>query len=323
MSQALTRFASRLAALLVFGGVVPAASRAQSDPAGHPWVAAARRLKLDSLPGDPKVFYSANHRPHALRVQAFVAEAMEFYRDSLGAVTPFTMLLVSKPDWTHAFGPRFWGFASNRGVAGGDEWAIIQPATGDGALADLIGPAESKAPPELWAELNPGRLSAEELAQRHIDLVVVHEYGHVLVRSGGVPIRWGRDWFQEFLATYLMYAFLASRHPELAQAYTAWDRVVVRVVPEAYTAIRRFDDGDGWQSRVGSRRLLWFYASVGDRVRACYPRHGLDLIRRLTVSLSPKSGWIMPRDELLRILDKECGGFDRWASDMRADHLVK
>src|SRR5262245_3395215 len=223
------------ATILALFAWVPGTISAQDDSAPHPWIAAVRRLRLDSLPGNLKVFYSVGHRAHAEAMHAFVTEAMAFYQDSLGATASFTLLLVNKSDWTQAVGPQFWGFASNRAGGPGDDWAIIQPATGDGALADLIGPAESQIAPETWRKLNPGNPLAEQLAQRMIDLVVAHEYGHVLVRSRNVPIRWGRDWFQEFLASYLMYAFLVSRHRDLAEFNDLWDRIVTRVVPEAYT----------------------------------------------------------------------------------------
>jgi hypothetical protein len=225
--------------------------------------------------------------------------------------------VVNRDNWSRIFGPQFWGFAANAGAPGGAGWVVIQPATGDGPLADLITSARSSAPAEDWRRLDSGSTTPEALALRHMDMVVVHEYGHLLVRSGAIPIRYGQRWFQEFLATYLMYAFLASNHPELAKLYDAWDRIVLETARDPITDVNRYDNPES----VTPAQLLWFYAATGSRARACYRQRGLDLIRDLSKSLNVSGGWVMPNERLLPILESSCPGFERWTRDMRSDPL--
>jgi hypothetical protein len=113
-----------------------------------------------------------------------------------------------------------------------------------------------------------------------------------------------------------MYAFLASTHPELTVRYDAWDRIVLETASAPITEVTRYDD----PSSVTSAQLLWFYAAMGNRARACYRQRGLDLIRDLTKSLDARTlPWILPNARLLPLLEAACPGFVRWTQDMRSD----
>ena len=50
-----------------------------------------------------------------------------------------------------------------------------------------------------------------------VDLVGYHELGHLCVREWG--IKSDTRWFDELLATYFGYAFMAERMPDLARSW--------------------------------------------------------------------------------------------------------
>ena len=282
----------------------------------HPWLAAARPLELDSLPGPVPVSYSKGNREYAEALRNRLGEVTRFYQDSLGARAAVSLLVLNKSHWSEIIGPQFWGFATNSGITGSSERVVMQPASGDGPLAELIGLARSRVPVDHWRQLDTTGLTPEALAGRHMDMVIAHEYGHVLVQSGSIPIIYGQPWLQEFLATYLMYAFLGSEHPELATLYDAWDRIVLEAARDPITEVTRYEN----LSSVSTAQLLWFYAATGNRARTCYRTRGLDLIRDLTKSLDPHAfPWMMPDARLLPVMEAACPGFMRWAKDMRSD----
>ena len=193
---------------------------------------------------------------------------------------------------------------------------ILQPANGEGPLAELIARAKAVAPADLWVKLDTTGATPEALSLRLINLVVVHEYGHVLAaRSGAARIKWGTTWFQEFVASYLMYAFLRSKHPDEADYYDAWDRLVLYEAKNPLTRVAQWDA----EPQLSADQRLWYYAATGDRVRRCYARSGLGLIREFQRALAGTPKMRLPDSELLSILEQSCPGFQQWAEDMRSD----
>lgn len=69
-------------------------------------------------------------------------------------------------------------------------------------------------PFDVIEELQSQGLSFEQAAQTMVDLVALHELGHVQAESYGIDPR--QAWFAEFIASYFAYAYLRSVEPDLA-----------------------------------------------------------------------------------------------------------
>jgi hypothetical protein len=116
----------------------------------------------------------------------------------------------------------------------------------------------------------------------------------------------------------MMWSFLAARYPERARAYAAWDHVLFEGAANPPTRITAYEGGLGaLLKNSGFETWMWFHAATGRRVRFCYERRGLSLVREIQRLLPVSAGWSMEDAELLPILDSICPGFTRWAADMR------
>jgi hypothetical protein len=303
------RLAMILVAVALVGQWRPSAAQ------GNRWIAAARALGLDSLPGPATTYFSAGARPRAQALRSEVLQALAFFRDSLGAAdSTVHIAVIDRHDWP-AFAPaEFYGAASNVGPA---PWTLLMTATGEGNMADMLGALRPRTSAATWAALDTSGLPIAAVVLREMDMAIVHEYGHAIARNM-LGIRWAKEWFQEFLANYLMWSFYSSRYPNRARAYAAWDGVLLEAAPSPPTQLSAYESGiSELLSRGDFASAMWFHASVGRRVRTCYARRGLSLIGDLRRLLPASEGWALEDERLLPILDSVCPGFTAWASDMR------
>ena len=291
--------------------IAPQPSLAQ----GNRWLAAARTLRLDSLPGSVTTYFSSGQRARAQTLQRDTREALSYFRDSLGVGdTTVHIAVIDRRDWPAFMPAQFYGVASSVGPR---PWTLLMTATGEGTMAQMLEGIRPRVSPATWATLDSSGRSIPDLVLREMDMAIVHEYGHILGRDL-LGIRWGKEWFQEFLANYLMWSFLSARYPERARAYAAFDAVVSEGAMSPPTQLTVYESGlSAMIGRGDQSSVMWFHASIGQRVRACYARRGLGLVRDVQRLLPRSAGWGLEDEKLLPILDSICAGFTRWAADMR------
>ena len=280
------------------------------DAAGQDnrWLTTIGELRLPSTVGQPPTYYSLGSQDRALYLQRRLADAMRFFRDSLGVTTDVRLAVLSREHWDR-LQPTDFGFPGNVGPA---PWVIRMPASGENASAGILAQLRERAPRDLWRRLDSTGMTPEQLTLRHLDFVLFHELGHVLLRER-LGIRWAAPWFQEFLATYLMYAYVEPMHADWARSFDAWDDLVFATARTDHTTLAGFS---GPLTRDETR--LWFYSSVGKRVRACFRTRGLGLVSVLRERLPASEGHEMEINELLARVEPLCPGTTRWAADMRS-----
>lgn len=159
----------------------------------HPWMTAIHTLRLDSLPGDMPIYYSRGYHDRAEGLGSRLREAIQFFKDSLGVTDPVRLAVIDKSDWSvvssvpgSGIRADWYGFDTNRGPR---PWIILIPATGDGAMADILARIQRRAVPELWRQLDSTGMPPETLVLRHMDMGMIHELGHTLMRGSSLQIR--------------------------------------------------------------------------------------------------------------------------------------
>jgi hypothetical protein len=141
-----------------------------------------------------------------------------------------------------------------------------------------------------------------------VDLVAYHEAGHSFVSAFG--IRSPNLWLNEMLATYLAYAFMRARHPELA---ALWDVMCDADVVSFKPPHRTLDEFESLYSSMDADNYVWYQSALQPRIREIYSTQGLAFLRRVK-ELFPVGTTKLPPSEVLLRLEGIAPGFGAWAS---------
>ena len=297
------RTTSLLLALALSAGV---ASRAEAQDLTPTNLDRVRALGLDSLDAGYRVFYSDGYAERAAAMGRLVAASNAFYRDRLGIdVAELTVALLDPADYERAALPGGIPYGLpfvNGGV-------VVQPADlRVGLIRDAYAPYEATASPRLVARLGAVGLSYAEALPVMFDAIALHEIGHVQVDAYGLDTK--QPWLNEWMATYLGYAFMRVHEPEMA---VVWD-VVLEAGREGYEpAHTSLDDLNRLYTGVGFENYIWYQNIFQDRVHALYDLHGLDVVRVVKERLADPDWTPETAAELIAALDEVAPGFAEWA----------
>jgi len=154
--------------------------------------------------------------------------------------------------------------------------------------------------------------------RRRVDFVALHEYGHIAAKEYFRPTAAEPytpvSWFEELIATYFAYSYVAGAEPEWGSAVRAeWSSQIEAFTPPVLSLDWRF-----MNSLPGpelSRTYGWYQFVLNKRAAELYDRHGVALLPRLKAALSWRdaSGWTPAG--LLKALDGVTPELASWARD--------
>ncbi len=193
-------------ALLAATVALPTSTAAQ-DSASDQLLSHVRALGLPSATDRITVHYEAGSEAKALRLRALVQDAMQFFADSLGVMPELSLAVLGRSAWERTITWQPYGIP---GVAGKPPVAFL-PATDDNLAAnDALG-LEAGLSDSARALVAAAGHSWPDASRRYVDLVGLHELGHVF--AGAYGIRTRSKWFNEWLATYFCYTYLRAKRP--------------------------------------------------------------------------------------------------------------
>ena len=256
---------------------------------------------MSTLPGTIPTYYPAGSVERAKRLQAMLTEGVAFYRRRLDIDQPVSLALLGPAEW-RAWNPQYT-------APGGAPYSSMLPgvtrlpgrppimllaAQSGHALSDIILRTWPQSP-EL-AALGP---SADSVADRYAALVGFHELGHVYTRADSVLPAEG--WFNEFLATYLEYAFLRERYPDDARLWDVVCTALLNHLQPTQTSLAKMHGGGAY---------VWYQSSLQTRVREVYDAQGLDFYQKVR----SRRGEIGPggKTPLMQTLEQIAPGFLAW-----------
>jgi len=166
--------------------------------------------------------------------------------------------------------------------------------------------------------------------RRRVDFVALHEFGHLASKAYFRPAAPEPDvpvsWFDELLATFFAYAYVAQADPEWASAARAeWVREIEGFTPKVLSLDWRF-----MRTLPGpelSRTYGWYQIVLNHRAAEVYERHGIEWLTGLKSSLSWPDAADWTPEILLQQLDTAAPDLAAWArhfgSGGRADDTNK
>ena len=265
-----------------------------------------RGLGLSSIPDPIPAFYSEGYMARAQFLQGVLGRAVDFFSDSFGVEVSLNLAILNEGDWVQVSGTLPYGAL----YVTGRPHLVVLPATTDVPVTqDFLGPTRPEGRVE-WLEV--GGLSFEEAAKRMVDLVGFHEVGHTFREALGIPRV--SNWFNEFLASYLAYAFMRAEEPILAGVWNGMMHLKAGAERPSHTTL---DDFQELYFGVGLENYVWYQSQFQERVHEVYEASGLGFVSLVVDSFSSMPEQL--EDEVaLRKLEEIVPGFLEWAEVFRS-----
>jgi hypothetical protein len=281
--------------LLVLAACLFASAHAQEkkdqrpEPEKKPQVAllkAVRELGVPSFTNKVTVYYNTGHEKRAKEFSSLIAEAMRFYEQKLKIKAELSVAVLAKADWER--------------VAQGIEKGVM-------AL-------RGKASPATLRKIEQCGFTFEQGAEKLIDLIGLHELGHVLTLAYGIhpPSRWSN----EFLANYFAYAYLREAHPKLATLFTAmsYDLHYTDADKPKYTSL---DDFERLYLKVGPANYSWYQSAFVGRVEQVYEAQRFSFLEAVRDAYPTETKEPEPARAVLERLEQICPGFVAWGQGLK------
>lgn len=256
-------------------------------------------LGLDSITGGAAVtYYRAADANRGRELHSYNLELSSFARDSLGLAIATRVAVLNQQDWAKlTFLP--YGFPNNFGppanivLAG----AVRAPATGVDTL--LVGKARDLAVIAhegghilTWSLMPAALLDSLRVGDDRIS----PELRRRFARFDAIP-----GWYWEFAATYLGIAYLHSRYPESAVAFSKY--------LEGLTAVEipRYRSLDAWfetmmtstsdagvpfvATPAGNLNFAWYQGVVGIIAEHVHSSRRLEYLSQLRLLTAGNAAW--------------------------------
>jgi len=255
---------------------------------------------MPTLDGVVLTYFPEGSHDRASEVQALMEDGVAYFDSTLEVELFVHVALLGPEEWKRLNTPPAPYSLFLPGVAAGPPHIMFLPAERGHALDSLVMKINRES-----ASLQRMAPSSDELSLRYSALVGFHELGHVVARA--YELEAPSSWFNEFLATFLAYAFLRDQSPQDARI---WHEVTTSFVEEIEPTKIALED---IHSGVGVQNYLWYQGSLQVRVDEVYRRQGLAFISQLkSFFASPSSVGDSP-DDFLHTLEGISPGFESWA----------
>jgi hypothetical protein len=233
-----------------------------------------RRSGADSaLVGDVPFFYLRSRAERARDFASMVDEDLQWYKDSSGIVTHAAVAFLDSARWGLVNGSRNPFGLPNFNLRMG---ILYMPSTPDGGVAHAYQTVGALIPESTRVVLREQDLRWTDAIERVFGLHGLHEIGHGLERSAGIQPP--TIWTDELFATYFAYAFVRTRHSEIART---WDAVADAYVAAASPTHRSLADFETRYRGVGIETFVWYQSVLQQLVRSIYREQGFAFVRRL------------------------------------------
>ena len=244
---------------------------------------------LEEIGELPTTLASSGYEERAAWLQSLVRDAHRYLSESLGTDLAPRVIVASPADWG----------------LGGDETPYGIPyATYE--HHEVVIPAD---PSENFLVDTFAAFAPRESAERFADLIAVHELGHLHAHAMGLDLPGG--WLTEFLASYLLYCFLAEHRPaDRALWYELSRDQAARTVP----VHRSLETLDELYFGVGADNYIWYQSTLSLMVDQVHAELGVEFVLRLrSAGLGPDSDGA----SMLAAAEQVHPGFDAWAASLR------
>jgi hypothetical protein len=270
---------------------------------------AVRSAAPQQVDGPIPAHFSPGADERARALQKVLLDASAFYKERLGVAPAFTLALLDPPAWKSvAIGGTPYGLP----FVAGSPPVMVLPFRQEGAVVTGYMANASRLPADVVKLVEASRRPFAAHVTDMVDLVGYHELGHLYVGEFGIYPH--TVWFNEMLASYFGYAFMAERLPDMARTWEIVSRSDGGIRPQ----YRSLADFERLYFGVGADNYIWYQGRFSERVFAIFAVERLDFLRKVKNAFPSPANEKLASDTLLDRLENIRPGFKEWAASLES-----
>ena len=259
------------------------------------YVARVQQLALEVLPGRIPSYYSSGARERAAGLQRRSRRPPRFSKSD-SRRSDFALPCSTNSTGRSPAQDRYgipW-------VSSSPHVAALPADLERSVIVRGFADVREKASAETLRAIENAGLPVAQAPYRLNDLIGYHEVGHVVIEAHGLTQT--QHWLNEMLATFVAYAFMRERHPEVARTWDALMRFNVERTGRSSAGSsveRRYDD-------MPEETYAWFQGMFHTRLAEVYEKRGLEFSRIPAQPALSQERSTTPRPSLLRASRRSC-----------------
>jgi hypothetical protein len=274
-------------------------------------------LELHSIPGEILTYYSEGKENRALELKTLLERASTMLGDSLNLEIKLTLAALNVKEWAQVIDkpyglPTLRTGACKRGGGSFPEprYVAILPGGIDGALYNGWIALEDSISTKTLQKLKEAGVGFEQGGKIMIDFVALHELGHAYHLKFGIKNY--VNFFAEFMADYIAYAFLRSTEERLDKKVLA----VLSANIESITPVHSsFIEWENFQSREHPPTEAWYNSVVTLKAAEIYEQRGFEFLHAIRIAFPEGEGQLKTETILAR-MDAIHPGILKWSNNI-------
>jgi hypothetical protein len=301
-----------MACMLANRAVIPA-----TRPATTPATFETGRLDRVEFLHDPVIrgavptFYTLGYEQHARDLQRFMTGERDFVKRQLGVDVPLSLAVLDAKQWKRVERQLPYPMPS----VTGEPPVALMPA--NWAQGPDFFPRQNEVDPGLVKIATAHGLGWAEASHRAMDLVGGHELGHTTLDVFGIVP--GTHWLNEFLASYVMYAYLQNDRRDLLWLIPVMQAICRIRQSQPHVSLDDFEVQYMQILSTEPANYSWYQGQFMAQVQAVYRRRGVSFLHEVRkVFPAGTQRFALGNEETLRRLDVIDPGFSTWARSVAA-----
>lgn len=274
-----------------------------------------KSLSLESIPGNLPTFYSPHAEARAKDLQGLLGGEIAYYSDLFRVpFGPIAMAVLDPEQWPSVAGREPYGLPS---VDGTRPAVVVMPVSW-GEVTWMAVPKREEVPPAMLRKALANGKKWNQVKFEGCDGIGTHEIGHYVIRQLGIDPQ--TKWFNEFLASYVGYAYLKTKVPAKALSNEIFWTVGLDNSPHPFTKLDDFERKYDQLQEEYPGNYGWYQLALDQRVIEIYAQRGVGYLREVRKEF-PSGVQSLDSAKLLNKLERISPGWRAWAAQLEAGNV--
>ncbi len=262
--------------------------------------------------------YTPGYRNRAASLQQFLTGELSFVQHRIRVSVPLVLAVLDEHQWPLAEHELPYAMPSVHG-----EPPIALVAANWSAAKDFYPKAEVAGTPAVLREISLHRTNWDEANAQVGDLLSAHELGHAVIEAYGIVP--GSYWLDEFLASYIWYAYMSERHPDQLWLFDVLQAGNQLERPQRFVTLTELDKNYHAivESDIRTNNYGWYQGQLIERVRKVYAMRGFDFLKEVRAAFPPGQAPRLGSDEALRRIERIDPTFGDWAKELASKPRIE
>jgi hypothetical protein len=266
-----------------------------------------KSLGLRSIPGSMPTFYSPHGEARAQYLRSLLGSEIAYYADQFHvSFGPVALAVLDAPQWPTVAGDEPFGMPS---VDGTNPAVVVMPVSWD-EVTWMVVPKRKEVPPAMLRKALASGKRWDQVKFEGCDGIGTHEIGHFIIRQLGIDPQ--THWFNEFLASYVGYAYLKAKDPGQALSNEIFWTVGLNKSPHPFTKLDDFETKYDELQQKYPGNYGWYQLAFDQRVIEVYRKLGMDYLREVRKEF-PTGTPTLNNSQILDKLERISPGWNAWA----------